>query len=127
MNLKNSEKMPGPLRSGFFIGLAWSIPLALVAWATITLVLVLVFGTANPTKGKPMTEMRWLDKTGDLKITFDPGNEDEVEAAEAQFDELVAKGYTAFAAEKDGSKGKKMKNFDARAARIILVPKLAGG
>ena len=74
-----------------------------------------------------MTEMRWLDKTGDLKITFDPNNEDEVEAAETQFDELVAKGYTAFAAEKDGSQGKKMKNFDAKAARIILVPKLAGG
>jgi len=74
-----------------------------------------------------LTEMRWLDETGDMKIAFNPDNEDEVEAAETQFDDLVEKGYTAYAAEKDGSQGKKMKKFDPKAGRIILVPKLKGG
>jgi len=74
-----------------------------------------------------MTEMQWLSEKGDTKLIFDPDNKDEVKAAEAQFDDLIAKGFTAYEVEKDGNQGKKMKSFKAKAGRIILVPKLKGG
>lgn len=74
-----------------------------------------------------MMEMRWLSDEGDTKLIFDPDNEDEVEAAEEQFDTLIMKGFTAYSVQKDGSQGKKMKGFDRKAGRIILVPKLKGG
>lgn len=74
-----------------------------------------------------LTEMRWLSEKGDTKLIFDPDNPDEVEAAEVQFNDLVAKGFTAYEVEKDGSQGSKMKKFKAKAGRIILVPKLKGG
>jgi hypothetical protein len=74
-----------------------------------------------------MGELRIIDSTGDTKINFDPKNRDEVEAAEAQFDTLTEKGFTAYHVEKDGSKGKVMKKFDSKAGLIIMVPTLAGG
>jgi len=74
-----------------------------------------------------LTELRWLSREGDTKIIFNPKNEDEVKAAEIQYDSLIEKGFTAYKVKKDGSQGKKMKEFDAEAGRIILVPKLAGG
>lgn len=74
-----------------------------------------------------MTEMRWLSEEGDTKIIFDPDNDDEVEAAEEQFDTLIDKGFKAFSVKKDGEQGKPMKSFDAKAGRIILVPPIQGG
>lgn len=74
-----------------------------------------------------MGEMRCLDKTGDLKVMWDPKNEDETEAAEAQFDSLVDKGYKAFSVKKDGEKGKQISKFDSDAGKIIMVPALVGG
>ena len=66
-------------------------------------------------------------KAGDTKVVFDPENEDEVSAAKATFDKLVAKGYTAFHVKDKGEAGSKMKAFDPEAGKIILVPKMQGG
>ena len=74
-----------------------------------------------------MGEMRIISGEGDTKMLWDPANEDEVEAAEQQFDNLIEKGFTAFAVKKDGEKGKKITKFDEQAGKIILVPRMVGG
>lgn len=74
-----------------------------------------------------MGEMRCLDKTGDMKVMWDPKNDDETDAAESQFDSLIEKGYKAFSVKKDGEKGKQISKFDPDAGKIIMVPALVGG
>lgn len=74
-----------------------------------------------------MGELAIISAEGDTKVMWDPANKDEIEAAEAQFDRLVKKGFTAFAVKKDGEKGKKISEFDADAGKIIMVPKMVGG
>jgi len=74
-----------------------------------------------------MGEIRWLDETGDSRITWNPENEDQVDAAEAQFDVLLGKGYKAFRVKKDGSQGQQIKKFDAEAGTIIMTKGLVGG
>lgn len=64
---------------------------------------------------------------GDFKITWDPDNDDEIEAAKAAFDKAKKKGMSAFSVKKDGSKGKKIKDFDPDAEAIIMAPPLVGG
>lgn len=74
-----------------------------------------------------MGELSWLSKEGDTKVIWDPKNEDEVEAAEAQFDALIDKGFAAYKVKKDGSKGRKISQFDEKAGKIIMVPAVMGG
>lgn len=74
-----------------------------------------------------MGELAIISAEGDTKVMWDPTNDDETEAAEAQFDRLVKKGFTAFSVKKDGEKGKKISKFDAEAGKIIMVPKMVGG
>lgn len=64
---------------------------------------------------------------GDTRLTWDPSNVDEVDAARATFDKLVAKGFTAFRVEGESSKGAKLTSFDSTARKIIMIPKVAGG
>ena len=59
-----------------------------------------------------MGELRVVDPTGDSKLIWDPKNEEEVEAAENMFDELMEKHFQAFTVKKDGSKGRMLKKFD---------------
>jgi len=72
-------------------------------------------------------EMRIMGTLGDTKVIWDTENEDEVEAAEDQFDALKEKGFKAYAVKKDGKPGKEIKKFDSEAGMIIMVPKIAGG
>lgn len=74
-----------------------------------------------------MGEMRILATTGDNKIMWDPSNDDEVEAAESMFDDLISKGFTAYSVKKDGEKGRKVTTFKSSAGKLILVPAIAGG
>ena len=66
-------------------------------------------------------------KQGDLKLIWDSDNEDEVELAEKQFNEAKEKGFLAFKAKKDGSKGKQIEKFDPESERIVMTPPIAGG
>jgi hypothetical protein len=75
-------------------------------------------------------ELAVLNGKGDTKLIWDAENEDEVEAAEALFNELIGKGFAAFEVsdeDEKGGKGKLIKKFDPKAARIILSPRIAGG
>ena len=71
--------------------------------------------------------MAILGTEGDTKVIWDAENEHEVDAAKAQFDILIKKGFSAFKVKKDGEAGKKIKYFDPNAGSIIMVPMVAGG
>lgn len=74
-----------------------------------------------------MGELRVLDGTGDTKLIWDAENDAEVAAARKMYDDLIAKGHTAYSVKKTGKTGKKIDAFDPAAERIILVPRMAGG
>jgi len=78
-------------------------------------------------KGDKMGEMAILGKEGDTKVVWDPENEDEVSAAEAQFDTLISRKFLAFKVKKNGEKGAQIKKFDPEAGMIILCPVVQGG
>lgn len=68
-----------------------------------------------------------LDTTGDTKHIWDRHKPEEVRAAEALFDSLIADGYTAFSVNKDGTPGERMRKFDKKAEKVIFSPALVGG
>lgn len=74
-----------------------------------------------------MGELRIMGKLGDTKKVWDPENEKEVETAEAEFENLIEDGYTAYKVGKKGKKGTKMKKFDPDAGAVIMVPEMVGG
>ena len=74
-----------------------------------------------------MGEMRILNTEGDLKVIWDPNNEDEVQAAEEQFDSLKEKGYNAYSVKKNGRKNVMIDEFDPEAGKIIMTPAIVGG
>lgn len=72
--------------------------------------------------------MSVMDGTGDTKSTWDSDKPEEVEEARRTFDNLKAKGYSAFrVTARDGSKGEEMKTFDPEAEAVIMVPRMVGG
>ena len=70
-----------------------------------------------------------MSSKGDTKVIWDPSNEDEVEAARAQFDMLVKeKGFFAYEVGKDHErKGTHITKFPEKAGKIIMVAPVAGG
>ena len=75
-----------------------------------------------------MGEMRVLDTSGDTKVVWDPDNEDECDAAEAQFNSLIKKGFTAFEVGKRGKKtDDKVTKWDPELGKLIMVPRMQGG
>ena len=75
-----------------------------------------------------MGEMRILDTSGDTKVIWDPDNEDEVDAAEAQFNSLKKKGFTAFEVGKRGKKSdERVDEFNPDLGKLIMVPAMRGG
>ncbi len=74
-----------------------------------------------------MGELRIMSGEGDTKVIWDPDNEDETEAAEAQFDALTERKFTAYKVKKNGDRGKEISKFDPEAGKIILIPYIGGG
>ena len=69
-----------------------------------------------------------LDReAGDITVGWDNNNPDEIENAQATFDDMRAKGHLAYKADKDGKKKEQIHKFDPAAERIILSPPLVGG
>lgn len=81
----------------------------------------------TPLRADGKGELAVLDKTGDTKLIWDRHNADEVNAAERTFDDLKAKGFTAYSVRKDGEKSEVISSFDSTAERIIMVPRMVGG
>lgn len=82
---------------------------------------------SDPAEGQIMISM--MTGYGDLKKIWNAANQDEVEDAKRSFDHLVKeKRYLAFRVDPDdGTKGTQMREFDAQAGKMILVPPVAGG
>lgn len=75
-----------------------------------------------------MSVMEIMDpKAGDTKIIWDPSNADEVANAKRTFDDLAAKGFTAYRVTEDGKTDALIRTFEPTAARLILKPAYAGG
>lgn len=68
-----------------------------------------------------------MDRTGDTKVEWAPGNAVEVKTAQKAFERLVAKGYMAYKTTARGARGEQLRAFDPQAERIVLVPPMAGG
>jgi hypothetical protein len=68
-----------------------------------------------------------MAREGDVKNMWDPDIEEDVVAAEAQYDDLIEKGYTAYEVGKRGKAGKVMKKFNPNAGAIIMIPEIEGG
>ncbi len=73
-----------------------------------------------------MSELRVLGKGGDMKISWDRNNREEVSAAKETFEKKIKEGWSAFR-DKHGYKGDKILIFDPEADRIVLVPPISGG
>lgn len=71
--------------------------------------------------------MNIMDQTGHTTTTWDPQKPDEVDAARAQFDTLTRKGYQAFRVEGADNRGERLREFDPKAGKIMMVPQLVGG
>jgi hypothetical protein len=66
-------------------------------------------------------------KAGDTKIMWSEGNRDEVSAAQDTFTSLIKRGFKAFAVKSNGEAGKEIKEFDASAEKLIMIPQMRGG
>ncbi|MBA7658393.1 hypothetical protein ES703_66344 [subsurface metagenome] len=76
--------------------------------------------------GKGMISV--LNEGGDSRIEWDPENDKEIEAAEEMFNKTIEiDGMKAYELGKDGEQGKEIKKFNPNAAKIIMVPRIAGG
>lgn len=72
--------------------------------------------------------MNVMDGTGDTKKMWNPDNADEVADARRSFDDLRAKGYSAFkVTAADGSAGEEIRTFDPTLGKLIMVPRRVGG
>lgn len=71
--------------------------------------------------------MAIMDASGDTKVIWDRGNDDEIEAARSTFDRLKARGYVAYSVKKDGEKNEILTRFDPNAEKLIMAPQMVGG
>lgn len=71
--------------------------------------------------------MQIMDRTGHSVTTWDPTKPDEVQAAQSMFDTLSRKGYSGFRVEGADNQGERMRSFDPKAGKIMMVMPLVGG
>lgn len=71
--------------------------------------------------------MSVINKSGDVKVTWDPAVPAEVDIAREAFNAHKKKGHAMFRVKGLGGQGEKMTEFDPQAERILVVPPVAGG
>lgn len=71
--------------------------------------------------------MKTLGRYGDLHVSWNVDNEEEVSTAKEMFSKKIKEGWSAFREKLSGTKGDRIKEFDPDAQRIILVPPITGG
>jgi len=74
-----------------------------------------------------MGELAILNYDGATTVTWDPGSVEEVEAARAQFNTLMDRGFSALKLNAGAGEGNKIDRFDAKAEKILMFPILTGG
>ena len=66
-------------------------------------------------------------EAGDTKLIWSSDQNDEVANARRTFNDLRAKGFSAFSVKGNGEKGAAVREFDPEAEKLIMVPQIAGG
>jgi hypothetical protein len=78
-------------------------------------------------KGEKMGKLIYMTpQNGDVQIRWDPKLQDEVSQAAGVFASMRTKGYAAFHVTDSGDTNQ-IKEFDPKAANILLVPPMVGG
>lgn len=73
-----------------------------------------------------MGELRVMDPSGDMSVTWNPRVQAEVDVARETFDRMRNKGHLAYRKEGAG-RGTMLREFDPSASEIIITPPLQGG
>jgi hypothetical protein len=68
-----------------------------------------------------------MNDEGDKRIMWDANDYNQVNEAEALFNEYKGRGYLAYKTNKQGQSGEVINKFDAKAERIIMRPQMIGG
>lgn len=71
--------------------------------------------------------MQIMDITGHTTITWDSSKPVEVDVAKQTFEKLTREGYNAFRVEGENNQGSRMREFDPKAGKVMMVPQLVGG
>jgi hypothetical protein len=74
-----------------------------------------------------MSDMHVMDRSGHTTITWDPDATVEVTTAREAFDRLIQQGYNAFRVEGADNRGERIRSFEPKAGKIMMVPQLVGG
>lgn len=74
-----------------------------------------------------MGELAIMNRSGDTKLAWDPGNTAETENARRTFDDLRKAGHLAYKMEANDARGEQLHTFDPNARRIVLAPAMRGG
>lgn len=82
---------------------------------------------AAPTKDAHQGVFRILTENGDDRLVWDRRSGPEVKDAYKTFNDLAAKGYTAYAVTASGQRGHKITEFDPALEEIIMVPSTMPG
>jgi hypothetical protein len=72
-------------------------------------------------------EMNIMDTSGHKQLTWTTDNSEEIAAAQATFDNLMGKGYTAFGSKTKAEAKHSIKEFDPTMEELVLVPRTVGG
>jgi hypothetical protein len=72
-------------------------------------------------------KMSIMDITGHTELKWDMEKLNEIEAAKATFDSLVAQGYTAFGSDTATQAKHAIKEFDPTLEEVVMVPRIVGG
>jgi hypothetical protein len=66
---------------------------------------------------------------GDVRLSWEPGNDDDVATARRAFNDLRGKGYLAYKITGRGTRAQRdqIRVFDPAAEQIVLTPALRGG
>ena len=75
----------------------------------------------------PQHMLSYPDETGDQRVMWNTGVQDEIDAAKETFNRLRGKGYAAYTVDDDGESGEVIRQFDPMAGRIIMTRPNAGG
>jgi hypothetical protein len=74
-----------------------------------------------------MGVLRILGPSGDVRVTWDPSDVDEIDDVRRRFDEVIADGYLVFALDDRTKDGRQIRAFDPNDSELRAFRPLSGG
>jgi hypothetical protein len=71
--------------------------------------------------------LRILGPSGDLRVTWDPKVDEEVDEVRRKFDEIIEQGYLVFELDEATREGRQTKTFDPEARELRAFRPMVGG